>query len=442
MGVAVAAPVAELAHQPRGGVAQVQRHLQRAVAARVLHRLAEGHVGRVALGHAGEVDHGLGDGELALGAAEALVGLPGVEGDAQRTRVGVADVLARHAHHAPGDVEGVAAAVEHAREPVQGRVRVGAAHGLVQRRDLVVEQVAALVEAPHVGDRHLRQHRLADAPPAALVRLGEVGGDLEQVEGAARVAVRGLGDALQRRAVGLHPPAQAALGVGEGPLEHGEQRLAPERAQDVGAHAREQRVVELEGRVLRGGADEDHLARLHVRQEGVLLRLVEAVRLVDEEHRRASPGRAHPAGALDGGADVLHAREHRRKAQELRVAVARHDARERGLAGAGRAPQHHGVQVAGLQRAPQRRPRPEQVLLAHHLVQAARAHAVGQRPVVGRRRVHVEAALRLCHHSSAPGPGPASRTTSTPGGGVKRNSAAASGGLRSTASKRSRTVCP
>jgi hypothetical protein len=51
----------------------------------------------------------------------------------QRARVGVADVLGRHAQHAPRDVARVATAVEHAAEPVQRRVRIGAAHGLVQR---------------------------------------------------------------------------------------------------------------------------------------------------------------------------------------------------------------------------------------------------------------------------------------------------------------------
>src|SRR3569833_1452523 len=68
----------------------------------------------------GEIDHGLGDGERAFGAAEPLLYVPGLERQGQRARVGVADVLIRHAHHAARDVERIGTAVEHAREPVPG----------------------------------------------------------------------------------------------------------------------------------------------------------------------------------------------------------------------------------------------------------------------------------------------------------------------------------
>ena len=59
--------------------------------------------------------------------------------------------------------------------------------------------------------------------------------------------------------------------------------LLGERAQGHHPAAREERGVHLEGGVLGGGADERHRALLHVRQERVLLRLVEAVDLVDEQ---------------------------------------------------------------------------------------------------------------------------------------------------------------
>ena len=107
----------------------------------------EAHVHRVALGCAGQVGDGLGHRQLALGATKALLHIPGSQAQAKRTRVGVADVLAGHAHHAAGDVQRIAAAVEHACKPVQGAIGVGAAHRLVQRGYLVVKRLAALVEA-------------------------------------------------------------------------------------------------------------------------------------------------------------------------------------------------------------------------------------------------------------------------------------------------------
>ena len=71
-----------------------------------------------------EVDHRLGEGELALRAAQALVGLARIERDPQRARVGQADVLDRHAHDAPAEVERIGAAVEHAHQPVERRVGI------------------------------------------------------------------------------------------------------------------------------------------------------------------------------------------------------------------------------------------------------------------------------------------------------------------------------
>jgi hypothetical protein len=70
--------------------------------------------------------------------------------------------------------------------------------------------------------------------------------------------------------------------------------------------------VDLERGVFRGRADEDDVAGLDARQEGVLLRLVEAVNLVDEDNR-AAPGRPpQPFGLGHHLADFLDARHHRR----------------------------------------------------------------------------------------------------------------------------------
>jgi len=91
-----------------------------------------------------------------------------------------------------------------------------------------------------------------------------------------------------------------------------------ERLQHVGAHAREQRVVELEGRVFGGRAEKDDRAVLDVRQESVLLRLVEAVHLVDKEHRLA-PGQLVFCRLADRRTDLLHPRQHRRELQEDRI---------------------------------------------------------------------------------------------------------------------------
>ena len=64
-----------------------------------------------------------------------------------------------------------------------------------------------------------------------------------------------------------------------------------EREQRVDAAAAEQRGVDFKRGVLRGCADETNGASLDVRQKGVLLGLVEAMDLVDEQDRaRAEAG--------------------------------------------------------------------------------------------------------------------------------------------------------
>ena len=109
--------------------------------------------------------------------------------------------------------------------------------------------------------------------------------------------------------------------------------------------AREQRAVELEGGVLGGGADQRDGAVLHVGEEAVLLRAVEAVDLVDEQ-QRALAGLAPALGAVEGLAQVLHAREDGRELLEGEVGLVRQQARHRGLAGARRPPQDHALQPA------------------------------------------------------------------------------------------------
>ena len=124
--------------------------------------------------------------------------------------------------------------------------------------------------------------------------------------------------------------------------------------EDEHLRARQQRRVDLEGRVLGGRADEHDVAGFDARQKGVLLRLVEAMDLVDEDDRAA----AEPAAAVLGrGHDVLDfldAREHGAEGDELRVGEVGDEARERRLAGARRSPEDDRLQQVALDRLAQR----------------------------------------------------------------------------------------
>ena len=164
--VADAAP--ELGGARVGGAAQRRGRVGGAGVADVAARLADRALDGVRLRRQRQVDRGLGERELALRQADVLDRVRGGDGDRQRLRVGVADVLGGEDDHPAGDEARVLAALEHGGEVVQRRVGVRAARGLDPGRDVVVVLVAALV----VEDR-LALHRVLgvgerDRPPVTV----------------------------------------------------------------------------------------------------------------------------------------------------------------------------------------------------------------------------------------------------------------------------------
>jgi hypothetical protein len=146
---------------------------------------------------------------------------------------------------------------------------------------------------------------------------------------------------------------------------------------DLGS--REQRRDHFERRIFRGGANQDNVAALDVRQKRVLLGFVEAVDFVDEQHRAA----AHPAeafGVRHHRLDLFYAGQHRAERHELAACDARDQARERSLANARRPPQDQRAQLIALDLRPQRLARRQDVLLSYKVLEFFRTHALGERP--------------------------------------------------------------
>ncbi|GAA3501911.1 hypothetical protein GCM10019016_090190 [Streptomyces prasinosporus] len=114
-------------------------------------------------------------------------------------------------------------------------------------------------------------------------------------------------------------------------------------------------------------------------EQGVLLGLAEAVDLVEEEDGLLAVPAGGAAGAVDDPADLLDARGDRRQLDEALVGGLGDDVGQGRLAGAGRPPQDHrggprGARGALSDQSAQGGARLQQVLLAHHLVEGARAH--------------------------------------------------------------------
>ena len=146
----------------------------------------------------------------------------------------------------------------------------------------------------------------------------------------------------------------------------------------VDAAAREQRRDDFERRILGGCADQANGAALDVGQKGVLLGLVEAVNLIDEE----DGARMH-LGGLRGGdhhlLDLLDAAHDGGELDEAGLGGFGNDLGQGGFAHAGRTPEDHGAGIVALDLHAQGLAGAEQVLLAAVLLQGARTHPLGQR---------------------------------------------------------------
>ena len=106
---------------------------------------AERGIDRVRFGRRAEIDDHLGDRQFALRRAETFVSFPAGQRLGQRVRIGHADILGGEADQAAGDVAGVFAAGQHAREPIQRRIGIRTTQRLMQRGDQVVVLFPILV---------------------------------------------------------------------------------------------------------------------------------------------------------------------------------------------------------------------------------------------------------------------------------------------------------
>ena len=89
--------------------------------------------------------------------------------------------------------------------------------------------------------------------------------------------------------------AQAAFGVGQRAPQQFQQVLFRQRLQLENLRARDQRRIDEEKWIMRRRADQPHHSAFHVRQQHILLRLVEAVNFVNEQNGRL-PGVFQPVG--------------------------------------------------------------------------------------------------------------------------------------------------
>ena len=191
------------------------------------------------------------------------------------------------------DVERIGAAVEHPAHPVERRVGIASrAPPCAARRSgrrTPRRPCRSGAGCARSSPRRTRGRRLGAAPSAAAIascstRLMSRRPSPSAYAISASRAGASTRDAAARRAASARSSSCAEL-------------VRRQRLQHVDRRARQQRAVHLERRILGRRADERDEPLLDVRQERVLLRLVEAMDLVDEQDRRAGRDCASVASA-------------------------------------------------------------------------------------------------------------------------------------------------
>ena len=149
--------------------------------------------------------------------------------------------------------------------------------------------------------------------------------------------------------------------------------------QHVNATTRKQSGVDLERRIFRRGANEPDIPFFHVRKERVLLRLVEAMNLVDEDDGPRAV-LLRPFGVGHDLLDLFNPGQHRGELNELRLGHLRDDLRESSFSGAWRSPENQRSGIISFDLYSQRLARTDQMFLPCVLIECPRTHAVRQRP--------------------------------------------------------------
>ena len=227
VGVLVPLPVVQGFHQPGGRVPDHQGNRRVRLLFDGLLRFHDGHLHGVALAGQAHVDHRLRQMHAALRHADEVAGLVGRHADLHRPGIRQPHVLGGEAQHPPRDVQGILSALQHPRHPVYGGVRVGVAHGFVQRGDQVVVLLSVPVVHQAFPPQALGQNLVGHLD--ALLPGDPVQHDhLQGAQGAAGVAVAEIGDGLQRPFADGNPvPPESPL-VRQRPPQQRQDVLPPE----------------------------------------------------------------------------------------------------------------------------------------------------------------------------------------------------------------------
>ena len=196
--------------------------------------------------------------------------------------------------------------------------------------------------------------------------------------------------------------AEAPLAVPHRTILKGNQLLHGERLQLEDLGTGDQRAVDREEGVLRGRPDQAYCPALDIGEQGILLRLVEPVDLVDEE-QCAPPVPSLDGGSPDGLADIGHRSLDAAQLDEAALGAGGNEAGQACLPRPGRAIEDDRGEAVGLNGATKELSLAEDMGLTGVLLQRPRTHARRKRGV-GRQRIRsLRRAEKIIHLLSIAG---------------------------------------
>ena len=199
---------------------------------------------------------------------------------------------------------GVFAAFHHPGQPIHGRLRIASSYGFDESRDDVVMHFAVLVVGQRIFLQAFHHGGIIDNDWIVVFF-----GLAHQVDNIQHLACISTGKTIQTFAFFYAYVSLFQFFVFfDGAFYEFIQIGFFERFERINLATREQGRDDFERWVLGGGANQDKSAVFHSRQQRILLRLVEAMDFVDEQHRRLAVEKAAVAGLVNHFAHFLHTR--------------------------------------------------------------------------------------------------------------------------------------
>ena len=377
MGILISLAVVKLLHKPCGGVPEPQRHCPRLLLLHIPPAGLKGSVEGIGLGRHGKIDHRMGQMYVAFRHPQEMAGLIGRHRHLKSPAVRHPHILAGKPDQPSGDIERILSSLQHPAHPVDSRVRIAVAHGFVQGGNQIIVFFPVLVIEKGLPGDTLFQSLICNLNPFRR-DPGVEHRHLQSIQRSPCISGGKPGNSgkliLRDRNMLPREPGRVRKGLLQKPY----QILLFQSLQNKHPAPGQKRAVDLKGRILRGGPDQDDAAPLHIGEERILLGLVEPVDLIHEKHGPSS----HPAALLrlpHHILDLLDPAGDRAEINKFRPGLPGDDAGKGRLPHPWRPPEDHGRDLILLDQLPQDLPLPQQMLLSHKGIQAVRAHPAGQR---------------------------------------------------------------